>query len=373
MTKVLFVSNDPSIFVEDSPARARMYVYAAKIGELHIVSPAPRRARESHEGALHLHPVHVPRLLRVFALRMRAHRIIRKYGIEVVSAQDPFELGLAALNARRGTTAVLHVQVHTDFLSPWFTRSGSWRMNLLNRLRVKLAGYVLRRAKRIRVVSERIKKGMVERYGRNLREPTVIPIAVDAQVPAPVRLPAHACKFALLCVSRLEPEKRIEDILQALVLVKRDYASIGLFVAGSGRAKRALAKRAQALGLSGSVVFLGNRPDARALMGSAQAFVQASAYEGYGRTLIEAALAGVPIITTDTGIVGEVLHAQREVLVAPVDAPQELAKHIERLIADNRARLALTLAAKQAVAAHLRAQGDLTARIADDLNACLGL
>ncbi len=373
MAKVLFISNDPSIFVEDSAARSRMYVYAAKIGELHIVSPAPCGARESHEGALHLYPVRAPRLLRILALRIRARRVVSHFGIEVVSAQDPFELGLAALNAQRGTTAVLHIQVHTDFLSPWFTRSGSWKMNLLNRLRVRAAGRVLRRARGVRVVSERIKKSILDTYGGAVREPSVIPVAVEAQAPAPSPLPAHPFKFALLCVGRLEPEKRVEDILQALALVRRDYRSIGLFIAGAGRARSALEARAKALGLSGSVVFFGNRPDARALMGSAQAFIQASAYEGYGRTLIEAALAGVPIITTEVGIVGEVLHAGAEALVAPVGAPQELAKRIAMLIADNHARLTLTIAAKQAVEAHLRAEGDLAARIADDLNECLGL
>jgi len=125
--KVLFVSNDPTIFVATSAAHARMRAYAAFIGELHIVSAAPRGAREEQEGNLFLHPVHSWKLFRIRALASRAHALIIKYGIEVVSAQDPFEHGLAALRALRDTNAKLHVQVHTDFLSPWFVRSGNWR------------------------------------------------------------------------------------------------------------------------------------------------------------------------------------------------------------------------------------------------------
>ena len=374
MTKVLFVSNDPSMFAENSAAKQRMYAYAAEIGDLHILSPAPRGAVETHEGALHVYPVCVPRVLRVFSMRMRARRLIRKEGIEVVSAQDPFELGLAALSARRGTPAVLHVQVHTDFLSPWFTRSGNSRMNLLNRARVRIAGYVLRRARGIRVVSERIQKSMTERYGLEVRAPSVIPVTVDTRTPEPKPLPEHAFTFALVCVGRLEPEKRIEDLFAALALLKPEYQrSVGLFVIGDGRQRHALERRAAALGLSDVVVFLGNRPDAWALMQSAQAFIQASAYEGYGRTLIEAALAGIPIITTEVGIVGEVLRDGKEALVAPVGHPSAIAKHIETLIEDNHMRIVLAEAAKEAVNAHLRSAGNIPQRIAADINACLGV
>ena len=374
MAKVLFVSNDPSLFVQDSAARQRMYVYAAEIGDLHILSPAARGAAETHEGALHLYPVRVPRILRFFALRARARHLIRSEGIEVVSAQDPFELGLAALSARRGTAAVLHVQVHTDFLSPWFIRSGSVRMNLLNRVRVRTAGYVLRRARGVRVVSQRIKEAMAKRYELEVREPAVIPVVVEAKPPDPVPLPAHAFKFGLACVGRLEPEKRIGDLFAALALLKPEYRrAVGVFIIGTGRQRRSLEQRAGALGLSGSVVFLGHRPDAWALMRSAQAFIQTSAYEGYGRTLVEAALAGVPIITTDVGIVGDVLRPGKEALVAPVARPAAIAQHIETLVEENHTRMALTAAAKAAVDVHLHAAGDIPQRIAADISACLGV
>jgi hypothetical protein len=36
--KTLFISNDPTLFDETSPARARMRDYATRMDELHIVS-----------------------------------------------------------------------------------------------------------------------------------------------------------------------------------------------------------------------------------------------------------------------------------------------------------------------------------------------
>lgn len=376
--KILFISNDPAIFNTHSEARARMRAYAAAIGELHILSSAPLGAREEQEGNLFLHPIHVWRPLRIGALARAGHALIGKYGIEVVSAQDPFEHGLAALRAVRGTSAKLHVQVHTDFLSPWFVRSGNWRsprvrMPLLNRYRRAIADSVLPQASGIRVVSERIKQSLVSRYGSRIPEPSVIPVPVDSTAPAPALLPDHPTfTFALIAVGRLEPEKRFEDILAALKLVTAHYPIVGLFIIGEGRERGRLERMARSLGLAEKVVFLGARADARALMGSAHAFIQASAYEGYGRTLIEAALAKVPIVTTDVGIVGEVFKGYEDVLAVPVADPTALSLSIVGLIEDNEVRLELPRHAERTARAHLGSVGDIPARIAADLAQVLG-
>lgn len=371
--KILFVSNDPTIFDATSAARARMRSYAATIGELHIISSARSDARDERDENLFLHPIRVGKLFRVGTLAKRAHALILEYSIEVVSAQDPFEHGLAALRAVSGTNAKLHIQVHTDFLSPWFIRSGNWRsprvrMPLLNRYRRRIADRVLPEAAGIRVVSERIKVSLLERYGSRIPEPSVIPVAVDSVVPDPVRLPMHpAFTFALIAVGRLESEKRIEDILAALKLVVPHYPMVGLFIVGEGSERARLERMTRTLGLEDRVIFLGERPDVRALMANAQAFIQASAYEGYGRTLIEAALAKVPIITTDVGIVGEVFKGYEDVLSAPVADPTALSLNIVGFIEDTRVRLELPIHAEAIAREHLAMVGDIPARIAADL------
>jgi glycosyltransferase involved in cell wall biosynthesis len=364
--KALFISNDPTIFDATSAARARMRAYAVAIGELHILSSANKGAKETQDGNLFLHPVHASKLFRVHTLTKRAHKIILEKGIEVVSAQDPFEHGLAALRAMCGTQAKLHIQVHTDFLSPWFAK-GNMRMALLNRYRQHLADRILPAATSIRVVSERIKKSLIERYASRINESTVIPIAVDTVVPAPVPLPEHPFTFALIAVGRLEPEKRIEDILEALRIVTEHYPMVGLFIVGEGRERTRLERRVRFLGLSDRVIFLGSRSDAWGLMQSAQTFIQASAYEGYGRTLIEAALAKVPIITTDVGIVGEVFKNNSDVLSSPVANPAALALNITKCIEDTTLRQELPRHAEATAREHLSLIGDLSIRIFENL------
>lgn len=376
MMKILFVSNDPTMFDATSSARARMRAYAALMGELHIVSAANLGAREEQDGNLFLHPVHSWKLFRIRALAARAHALILEHGIEVVSAQDPFEQGLAALRAISKIQVPkpkLHIQVHTDFFSPWFVNSGNWRspsvrMPLLNRFRRRIADRVLPRANGIRAVSERVKSSLIARYGSSVVEPMVIPVLVDMNIPEPVRLPAHpSFTFALITVGRLEPEKRVEDILAALALVIPHYPMVGLFIAGAGSERGKLERMTKSLGIEDKVIFLGNRPDARGLMRSAHAFIQASAYEGYGRTLVEAALAKVPIITTDVGIVGEVFKGYEDVLSVPVADPTALSLSIVGFIEDNAVRQTLPLHAEDTARAHLASVGDIPTRIASDL------
>ncbi|MDO8576566.1 MAG: glycosyltransferase, partial [bacterium] len=274
--------------------------------------------------------------------------------------------------AVRGTNAKLHIQVHTDFLSPWFIRSGNWRspavrMPLLNRWRRRIADEVLPAAHGVRVVSERVKQSLVARYRTRIPEPSVIPVAVDPAVPPPVRFPVRPFSFSLVCVGRLEPEKRIEDILAALKLVVAHYPMVGLFVVGEGSERTKLERMVRTLGLSDNVIFLGERADARGLIASAHAFIQASAYEGYSRTLLEAALAKVPIITTDVGIVGEVFKGYEDVLAVPVADPTALSLSIVGLIEDTRVRLELPIHAEATARAHLAAVGNVPTRIVADL------
>jgi glycosyltransferase involved in cell wall biosynthesis len=168
-----------------------------------------------------------------------AKNIIKNSNISVVSAQDPFEYGWTALRAVQGTPAKLHIQIHTDFLSPWFTRKAIMRspkvsMPPLNRVRILIAKSVIPKAHGIRVVSQRIKDSLILKFGEGIAPTNIIPIRVSTEMAPPVVLPPHPFTFALLSVSRLEPEKRIEDIIAAISRLHSVYPSLGVLIVGEG-------------------------------------------------------------------------------------------------------------------------------------------
>lgn len=375
--KVLFISNDPRMFIEDSAVRIRMKNYAQAIGELHIVSRFSED-RDHSDGALLLHGRKIDKLTGWKVLSDKARELITLHGIEIVSAQDPFEYGYVASKAVQGTSAKLHIQIHTDFLSPWFTRTGIFRspqvvMPLKNAFRKKIAHRVLPKAHGIRVVSERIKQSLLERYGDTIVLPEVLPIVPQTALPERVPLPVATTPFTLVTVGRLEPEKRIDDILVALAQIRETYPTVSLVVIGEGRERTRLEAQATSLGLSDHVHFVGARTDAWSLMQSGQGYIQASAYEGYGITLIEAALARVPIITTDVGIMGEVLAGYEDALVSPAGDPINLAYHIIELIEDTASKELRVRNAQRKAEVHIAKYQDLPQKIASDLRRTLGV
>lgn len=366
---VLFVSNDPSIFDPQSAARARMRAYANRLGSLHILS----RGKGSYEqdGSLHLHPVNGMKLFVIRKLPKLAREIVLKHGIQIVSAQDPFELGTAARMAVEGTDARLHLQIHTDFLSPWFVNGVGFPMSWRNRMRLRAARENIPAAHGIRTVSERIARRMREVYPQS-KLPSVIPIAVDLTLPPPVPVLISGSAFTFIAVGRLEAEKRVEDILRAFSMARAKYPRTSLAIVGDGRERRRLERLAKKLGVSQSVQFLGARSDARALMQGAQGFVQASAYEGYGMSLIEAALARIPIVTTDVGIVDDILRPIHDALVVPVAEPFELALAMIEVMENNERRMAVVRSAEERVRTCLAAQPDPVGAVITDLIKCIG-
>lgn len=375
---VLMIGSDVSAGSPTSPLFTRLGKYGEHLESLHVLILGKGSRKQGNSDVQVARNVWVH--LRTSRTGVRsfwhgtriANALIRTHAIDVVSAQNPFEHGWVAQRAIRGTSAKLHLQVHTDYLSPWFIRDAIYRsprvrMPLLNRLRIWIADRIVPKADGVRVVSERIKESMLERYGDAMRTPSVIPIQVPSEVPPKVPLPELPFTFALMAVSRLEPEKRIPDLLAVILRLKDAYPALGLVLVGEGRERPKLERLVRSWGLENRVVFLGERPDAWGLMQSANAFIQASAYEGYGRTLIEAALAGAPIITSDVGIVGEVFIGYENVFAAPVGDPTNLAALTAQLIEDNHARALLAIEGKKAALAHLAAVKNTPADVVTDM------
>lgn len=366
--KALFLSSDASIPDIASATRLRIQGYADEIGDLHVLVRS-KRTKTTVDGSITIHEAKISKWLTPLRFPRIARTIIRTHGIEVVSAQDPFEHGLIGLLAVRGTSAKFHVQVHTDFLSPWFTHGYS-KQAFLNHIRFWLASFVLPRADGIRTVAPRVKRSMIARYGSRIKEPSVIPVLVLDEDDDHAEL-APPFGTTLLVLGRLEPEKRFADALKVLVELRKTHADAGLVIAGEGSEGAHLRYQARILGIDGWVRFLGMRSDVSQLMRASHVLLQTSAYEGYSRTLVEAARAGLPIVTTDVGIVNDVLIPNTHVLVSHVGDVVSMAENVRKIVDDEELAHSLREEARMVVESHLKAYENHAAMIAHDMrDAC---
>lgn len=303
--RVLQIGSDRAqrgILFPGSAAFKRQEAYAEQFGALDVIGFSLRSdgAKESTSGALHIYPTNsVSKLSYMFdAVRIAKARTKP----EVVSAQDPFEVGLIGWLIARRLRVPLHVQVHTDFLSPEYARH-----SVLNRLRVFTAGFILRRAARVRVVSERVRESLEKEY--HLRVPiSVLPIFADLEhIRAAKPDTALVARFAdyghrLLVVSRLESEKNVALALESFAQSAPQDAC--LIVVGDGSERERLEAMAHELGIAERISFEGSQ-DAAPYYSIADLVLVPSKYEGYGLVIIEALAAGKPVISTDVGVARE--------------------------------------------------------------------
>lgn len=334
--KILSISSDRKVFEPGSAVRARLLEYGRLVGEIHVIVFAKRSAgfcEESFPPNIFLHPTNsLGKFSHIFSAIFCALKLKRRgVTVDVVTTQDPFEAGLAGYIIARIFRARLHIQIHTDVMSPYFANE-----SLINRVRVLFAKILLPRANAVRVVSERIKKS-IEGVVRGGTPVEVLPIFVDAHIK--MEQPANDFKKKypqfnkiILVASRLSREKNIEGAIRAMQAVARAHPKAGLIIAGEGPLEEKLKKLVTELGLEGNIIFEGWQDDLFGYYKSADVFVLSSNYEGYGMTVVEALLAGCPVIMTDVGCAGEAIKDRQNGLIVPVGAPQALAGAIEQVL-----------------------------------------
>lgn len=106
----------------------------------------------------------------------------------------------------------------------------------------------------------------------------------------------------------------------------------------------------QAAGLGDRVTLLGQTPDVRQMMATADIFALASRYEGYGMVFAEAMSQGLPVIACHAGAVPDVVPDTAGILTPPDDV-DAFAAALRRLLTDDALRRSLAKGAAEAGAA----------------------
>lgn len=136
----------------------------------------------------------------------------------------------------------------------------------------------------------------------------------------------------LLYVGYLRAAKGIDYLFEAFRHVLIQYPECKLLLVGDGEYKNSLYDKVEQLGLSESVVFLGNIPFGDRLFDvyrSSDIFVFPSLSEGSPRVVLEAMAFGLPVIATDVGNTKFLLEDDRGICVQPTNADELLNAMLE--------------------------------------------
>lgn len=339
--RVLSIGSDPNIFDPDSVSAKRMIGYGEMVERYDILARTPRGQEDiqlSEKVHVYAIPAKTPAHAVIGALR-RFRKLRRRGPWDVVTAQDPFDSGLAGWMLARLLGAAFHVQVHGDFFG-----SVHWQKERpLNRVLFPLAVFLVRRADAVRAVSETVRDGLmtcgvaadrifVSRIGPE------IALMAEAEREGSKRFPS------LLWVGRFETEKNPLLALRAFVCareknpVKMAVETLG-FV-GQGSLREEMEKEIKQRGLD-AVVFV--EPWTKTPVEyyrNATAVLLTSNHEGWGRVIEEAGRFARPVIITSVSGAGALVRDGETGFVSPVGDTEAFAEKILFAFSD-RERLSL--------------------------------
>jgi glycosyltransferase involved in cell wall biosynthesis len=178
----------------------------------------------------------------------------------------------------------------------------------------------------------------------------------------PVRPVPHD-GVVLGAVGRLDPQKGFDVLLEALVALP----GVRLVLVGEGRSRSDLQARARVLGVAGRVTFAGWSEDVRSHLAGFDVVVLPSRSEGFPLTIVEAMLAGLPVVATRVGSVAEAVRDGETGLLVGKDDPRALAAALRRLVDDRGLRHRMGACAREVAARHFTVQR--MARAYEDLYA----
>jgi len=289
------------------------------------------------------------------------YRVIRKAGRYLVFPRAAFSEMMGWHGASDGLVEIWNGM---PFFSPLWARrprvawlhhvhDTMWDMTLPPRLarlgrtiEFRVAPPIYRRTP-IVTLSESSKRELVDRLHFRPARVTVVPPGVDP------RFSPGGPKSAVplvAAVGRLVPVKRFDLLIDALADLKARVPDVRAVIAGEGYAREALQAQVRALGADEWIALPGQVDDRTLLDLYRRAWVlaSASAHEGWGMTITEAAACATPAVATR--IAGHADAVVDGVTGLLVERPGELARALERVVTDSGLRERLARAAQERAA-----------------------
>lgn len=324
---LIVIGTDRKIFEEGSAVRERQIEYGRMFDQVHIVIFTTRIMK--YESRIRLsenvwaYPTNSRnKLFYIWDAFKLGKALSSKLpaSSSVISTQDSFETGLVGLWLKLRFGLPLQVQIHTDFMNKFFIKH-----SLLNLVRFLVAHLILPYADGVRVVSKKIKDSIYD-LAKNLR---VLPILVGTNIQNLNN--EKPTIFSVITVGRLESEKAVAVGIRAFAQFIKEGVPAKYIIVGDGSEKANLQKLAKELGVAEKVDFVGWQNDLAPFYAKASVYLSTSLYEGYGMTLIEASLFGLPIVMTDTGLADDLFVDGKSALICKQNDVAGLSKALSSL------------------------------------------
>lgn len=289
-------------------------------------------------------------------------------------------IGVAVLLARifadllRGDDDVIHVHIPGPMLVPAVLTGSIRRMPVV----LKFANFSPERGIWVEVPAGFARRWAIERAARHVHgivaiSSRIASMAGDAgwsqvaRIPNGIDLDAlsgksisraqASCSLGVegdpivLFVGRLHRQKGVDVLLEAWAGFVKQRPRARLLILGDGPEASDLRREADTLGIAPSVEFRGSRKDVGLHYAAAQIFVLPSRYEGFPNVMLEAMVAGCPVIASCVSGTEDAIENGRNGLLVPPGESEPLLEALLQLSHDGDLADRLGREARKTVAA----------------------
>lgn len=230
----------------------------------------------------------------------------QKFDLMTVHEFPPFYNGIGA-RLLAGEIKVPYVlEVHHI---PGHPKAGSLKEKIYKKTWKIFAKWDTAKAKAVRVVNQKETPDFLISAGVPKEKLVYIPsMYIDLDIFKVY--PEAAKKYDLVFCSRLEKNKGIFNLIEAVKIAKRQKPDIKLLIIGSGPEKKKLELQITNYQLQNNVFFSGwleTTRDVALAYNSAKIFVNPSFNEGGPRVVLEAMACGLPVVTTKVGLMHDLI------------------------------------------------------------------
>ena len=200
--------------------------------------------------------------------------------------------------------------------------------------------FVNRRIDRFIAISAAVRDAMVARADAALERITLVPNGIPkpdiASFPSPAamrsQLGIEESAPLVVCVARLEVEKDIPSLIEAIGYLVTFHPGIRCAIVGDGSLREELERQIEASKLKRNIILTGFRADAMAVVNAGDVFVLPSLAEPFGLAVVEAMALGKPVVATGSGGPLEIVVQQETGILVPVSNPRALADAMRRVL-----------------------------------------
>lgn len=313
MSKLLMINGDRSL------AQGKKGAFYNTLEEFHkywdridIICPSiptisHKLSAMSFFGNVFVHPSPRSLIFQPFWILKKGQELYREQNFDLMTVHEypPFYNGIGARLLWNKIQVPYVLEIHHVPGYPKVADSKEWFYRLATRFFIK---HDASKAKSVRVVNQHQVPEFLIKAGVPEKKIILIPsFYIDLDIFRPTEVEKE---YDLVFAARLEKNKGIFNLLEALKIAKNQKPDIKLLIVGYGSLKENLKLEIENFKLHNNVIltdWLPTAVDVARAFNSARVFINPSFNEGGPRVVLEAIACGLPIITTRVGAMVDII------------------------------------------------------------------